>query len=188
MGQSELGDPDEPMTIDVLSEDLARLLDVLGIERAPIVGWSMGGFIAQCLAVREPARVESLVLIGTDPGGPNAVRATPDDWARLIDHSGTPREQAARLIALLFPPTIAPAVDAAFGDVMAEAPRCVVDRTRSPRRSRRSRRWHEVEQHRPEPETAPPVLVLCGALDVVIPPQNGAAARGGLAGRRGGDL
>ncbi len=174
MGQSELGDPSEPMTIDGLSEDLERLLDVLGAERVPIVGWSMGGFIAQRLAVRSPDRVESLVLMGTDAGGPDAVRATPEHWAGLTDHSGTPREQASRVIALLFPPALAPTIDAAFGDVMAEA-RAELSVDALSAQEAAMARWHQEVQVEPAAETTPPVLVLSGAEDVVIPPENAGA-------------
>lgn len=171
MGESELGDPEEPMTIDSLSQDLERLLDVLGLERAPIAGWSMGGFIAQRLAVRAPARVEALVLLGTDPGGPTAVRATPRAWAQLLDHSGTPREQASRLIELLFPPALVPAVDEAFGDLIAAA-RATLSPEALLAQERAMAAWHADDQPRPDPATAPRVLVLSGSEDVVVPPQN----------------
>jgi len=46
----------------------------------------VGGFAAQRLAARAPERVERLVLLSTDAGGPRAQRAEPAVWARLIDH------------------------------------------------------------------------------------------------------
>src|SRR5664279_5347582 len=60
VGGSELGDGE--LTVDGMAADLEALLDALGIERAPIVGWSMGGFIAQRLAERAPGRVSALAL------------------------------------------------------------------------------------------------------------------------------
>src|SRR5581483_11122779 len=87
----------------------------------PLVGWSMGGFVAQRLAELAPRRVAVLALIGSDHGGPAAVQPDPEVWARLIDHSGTPREQASRLISLLFPPAQAAEVDERFGEVVAAA-------------------------------------------------------------------
>jgi len=56
---------DEPVTIDDLADDLAGLLDALGVERAHIVGLSLGGMTAQALGVRHPERAESLTLIAT---------------------------------------------------------------------------------------------------------------------------
>ncbi|MGZ4753995.1 MAG: alpha/beta fold hydrolase [Acidimicrobiia bacterium] len=171
MGESELGDPAE-LTIDSMAADVERLLSAKGIERAPVAGWSMGGFIAQRLAVRSPQRVEALVLMGTDAGGPAAVRATPETWAQLTDHSGTPREQASRLIPLLFPPALVSAIDEAFGDLIAQA-RAGLSLDAVVAQERAMTAWHAEEQPPMNADAAAPVLVLVGTEDVVIPPENG---------------
>lgn len=54
-----------PYTIDLLAEDLGDLLDELGVERAAIVGHSMGGAIALTAAARRPERVWAVVGVGT---------------------------------------------------------------------------------------------------------------------------
>jgi pimeloyl-ACP methyl ester carboxylesterase len=59
-----------PYTLVDLAEDVNGLLDHLGIERAHVVGASMGGMIAQVLAGRNPTRVRSLGLIMTSSGRP----------------------------------------------------------------------------------------------------------------------
>jgi pimeloyl-ACP methyl ester carboxylesterase len=171
MGQSTLGDPDLPMTIDGLVDDLERVLDALGDDRFAVAGWSMGGFVAQRLAVRAPERVASLALLGTDPGGSRAVRAEPWAWDALLDHSGTPREQASRIVPLLFPPALVPVIDEAFGDLIAEA-RAALDPIALRGQQRAMRQWHADDQPRPEPATAPRVLALHGSEDVVIPAAN----------------
>ncbi|MBC7799250.1 MAG: 3-oxoadipate enol-lactonase [Gemmatimonadaceae bacterium] len=56
---------DKPATIDTLADDLAGLLDALGINRAHVVGLSLGGMTAQSLAARRPAQVHGLVLMAT---------------------------------------------------------------------------------------------------------------------------
>jgi pimeloyl-ACP methyl ester carboxylesterase len=119
VGASELGE--EELTIDGMAVDLVALLDALEIERATVVGWSMGGFVAQRLAARAPGRVAALALLATDPGGPDSVPAAAADWSRLVDRSGPPRERAARLVSLLFPPELAPEIDRQFGELVAAA-------------------------------------------------------------------
>ncbi len=169
MGSSQLGDPAE-LTIDGMAEDLELLFDGLAIERLPVVGWSMGGFVAQRLALRAPARVERLALLSTDPGGAGAVPADPAVWARLLDHSGSPREQASRLISLLFPPALAPQIDDRFGAIVALA-RSGLDPQTLAAQEATMVAWHLQEQPRPG-DDAPPVLVAHGSEDVVIPPGN----------------
>jgi pimeloyl-ACP methyl ester carboxylesterase len=169
MGDSTLGDPALPMTIDGMVDDVERVLDALGIEHAPIAGWSMGGFVAQRLAVRVPKRVDALALMATDPGGSPAVRADTAHWSALTDHSGTPREQASRLVPLLFPPALAPQVDQLFGDLIAEG-RAQLDHEAVAGQQRAMHQWHATDQ--PRPAIVPRTVVLHGTEDVLIPFEN----------------
>jgi pimeloyl-ACP methyl ester carboxylesterase len=169
-GSSELGDlASEPLGVDSMAADLEAVLDALGVERLPVAGWSLGGFVAQQLALRAPRRVERLVLLSTDPGG-GAVAADPEAWAQLTDRSGTPREQASRLIALLFPADVAPGIDEHFGDLVAAA-RAALDPAALSAQEAAMDEWHATEQP-PPGDDAPPALVACGSDDAVIPPAN----------------
>jgi pimeloyl-ACP methyl ester carboxylesterase len=169
MGNSELGSAAE-LSVDAMAGDLEGLLDDLGIERTALVGWSMGGFVAQRLALRAPQRVSAMVLLASAPGGPTALSAEPQTWAMLIDHTGTPREQATRLISLLFPPDVAPGIDEQFGDVVAAA-RATLSQPALEAQERVLLAWHDEAPQLPGSD-APPVLAICGNDDVVIPPQN----------------
>jgi len=168
VGDSELGDG--ALTIDGMAADLAVLIDALGIERLPVVGWSMGGFVAQRLAERAPRRVAVLALLATDPGGPESVPAAPETWDRLTDHSGTPREQATRLISLLFPSELAIDIDRQFGEVVA-AGRAGLSPALLTAQEAAMEAWHRDSRPGLEAEGIS-VLVAHGSLDVVIPPGN----------------
>lgn len=57
--------PNEPYTMDLFAEDTKALLDFLRIEKAHVIGWSVGGMIAQHFAIKYPNSVEKLILINT---------------------------------------------------------------------------------------------------------------------------
>lgn len=172
-----------PLTIAVLAADALALLDDRGVERADVVGWSMGGFVAQALAAAAPERVRRLVLLSTDPGGPDAVLADPGDWARLIDHAGTPREQATRLLGLLFPPPLGAELDAQVGELVAAA-REQIDFTVLTEQEQAIDRWHAEPSGARLARIGAPVLVAAGEEDVVIPAANARVLAAALPGSR----
>lgn len=65
-----------PRTFAGLADEVARFMAAIGVGKADVLGWSMGGFVAQQLAIRHPDRVARLVLAGTNPGGGRAVLGT----------------------------------------------------------------------------------------------------------------
>jgi 3-oxoadipate enol-lactonase/4-carboxymuconolactone decarboxylase len=64
-GHGRSGSSDKPISIDDLADDFVGLLDTLKIDKAHVVGLSLGGLTAQALATRHPERVASLILIAT---------------------------------------------------------------------------------------------------------------------------
>ena len=58
----------QPLTIDAMADQTSALIDTLGLGRPDVLGWSMGGMIAQALAVLHPAQLRRLVLCATYPG------------------------------------------------------------------------------------------------------------------------
>src|ERR1700729_4404720 len=62
------GEQTATLTIDAMADQTSALIDALGLGRPDVLGWSMGGMIAQALAVLHPAQVRRLVLCATYPG------------------------------------------------------------------------------------------------------------------------
>ncbi len=80
--------PPGPYTIDLFAEDLYRLLVALGVERTHVVGLSMGGMIAQELAIAHPEKLHSLVLCDTSSGYTTAERQVFEQRARVAERQG----------------------------------------------------------------------------------------------------
>lgn len=94
--------PPGPYSIEQMADDAAEML---GGRRAHVAGFSMGGYIAQTLAVRHPQLVERLVLVCTATGGPE-VRKTPEETAAawLANANRPPPEFARATMPLSFRP------------------------------------------------------------------------------------
>lgn len=174
LGRSTLAEDEAVGGAAGMTVDSIALLDALGIERAAVVGWSMGGFVAQSLAREAPGRVSALGLIATHPGGADTVDAAPGVFQVLIDHSGTPREQATRLLSLLFPPDRAAEADERFGDLVAAA-RAVLPEPVLFMQEEAIVDWHNRPTALPVLDPAVPTAIVHGGSDTVVPPGNAEA-------------
>ena len=131
----------------------------------------MGGFTGQALAVKYADRVDKLVLLSTDPGGIEADLASPDVWSELVDTSGTPNEQARRLLFLLFPNDVAESFYRRFGDIVAAA-RAQLSVELLNRQAATMDAWHRNGVAGQPREIRAPVLIATGTEDIVIPASN----------------
>ena len=73
-----------PYTLDDMADDGAGLLDALGIRKAHLCGMSMGGMIAQTIAIRHPSRVLSLISIYSNTGNPELPQPKPEVMGLLV--------------------------------------------------------------------------------------------------------
>jgi pimeloyl-ACP methyl ester carboxylesterase len=85
---------DAPYTLSDMAADGVALLDHLGIDGAHVVGASMGGMIAQTLAIEHPTRVRTLTSIMSMTGEPEYGQPTPEALEILIRPVGTTRDEA----------------------------------------------------------------------------------------------
>ncbi len=76
--------PAVPYTLSDMAADAVGLLDHLGIDRAHIVGNSMGGMIVQTMAIEHPARIASVVSVMSSTGDPRVGAPTPEARVALL--------------------------------------------------------------------------------------------------------
>lgn len=97
--------PETPYTIELMTDDAKAVLDAAGVEQAHVYGISMGGMIAQRLAVNYPERIKSLILGCTSPGGINQVAPGGEVIMTLLSGATmptTPLEAAWASVPILY--------------------------------------------------------------------------------------
>jgi len=165
IGQSDV--PAGAYSIREMAADAVAVLDAANIVNAHVLGISMGGMIAQELALQYPNRVRSLILGCTSPGGENAVRAAPDVQSVIASlMSMSPKEGSEALVPILH---------------AAETPRSRIDEDLALRR-----KWHASpngylgqlqairswEAFSRLHHIHAPTLIIHGDCDRLIPPRN----------------
>ncbi|MFH2038960.1 MAG: alpha/beta fold hydrolase [Chloroflexota bacterium] len=88
-----VGETDKPAgnySAQMLAADTAGLLNSLGVEKAVILGHSMGGYVAQAMALDFPDKVDKLILCSTNFGGPRHIPITMEAWSVLSDTTSDP--------------------------------------------------------------------------------------------------
>ncbi|NUB44718.1 alpha/beta hydrolase [Fertoebacter nigrum] len=174
--------------VEDMADDVITILDGYGIARAHLVGMSLGGYIAQMVAVTHPARIQTLTLIASEPLGwdeaplPHISQAFLDHFGALgtLDWSDT---QAVAAF-LLESDRLCAGNAAPFDEVRARARIAqVLERSDSPasmfNHGALTMRQDWAGRFR---EISCPVLVVHGEVDPILPPENGRAIAGGIAG------
>ena len=64
--------PETEYTMEIFADDIKNLMDHLGIEKANVCGWSLGGMIVQNFVLKYPNRVNKVILVNTNYGFPDA--------------------------------------------------------------------------------------------------------------------
>ncbi len=177
IGRSEM--PPGPYPIALMASDASAVLDAAGIESSHVYGISMGGMIAQELALQHPERVRSLILGCTAAGGPTAIQAEPEVRRMLMSRGAmAPEEAAQAAIPFIYDPG---------------TPRSRIDedlnirRPWFPRPEAYNAQLQGIlawEAHSRLPQIAVPTLVIHGDNDRLVPAANGALVAGSIPGAR----
>ena len=161
-----------PYTLADMADDGAALLSALGIASAHVCGASMGGMIAQLLALRQPQKVRSLTLIMTSSGSRRLPRPSLAVQRAMLARPARPHEMDSllahyrRLHALIGSPAFRPAA----ADLDARL-RASLGRAYRPRGTARQLMAILAAGDRsPQlPRIASPTLVIHGAADPLVP-------------------
>ncbi len=175
-GYGRSGDASE-ITVRAMTDDVVALLDHLGWGSAHVVGHSLGGVIAQQLALDAPARVRSLSLLCTFVRGKDGAKLTPwMMWKAIAMRVGTRASRRSAFLAMVMPAAALAAADhaalaaelgALFGRDLADQPGVIMKQVQALGAHDTSARLGEL---------APiPTLVVSAVEDRVAPPAQGRA-------------
>jgi 3-oxoadipate enol-lactonase len=182
----DVGDSDPapgPYTIAEVADDVRALARALQIERASLVGISMGGFVALELALRHADLVDRLVLVVTSAGGPTHVSTSPEIMRLLMpgDEEVESGEGARRVCAAVAGPSFAERHPDEI-DTFVEIARHRPMTREAYLRQLQACRAHDVSDRLSAVRA--PTLVLHGDADPLVPVENGRHLAAGIAGAR----
>lgn len=156
-------------TMKRFADDTALLMAELGIRKADVLGGSMGGMIAQEVALCHPDKVDRLVLCCTTCGGIHQKFAGLDSMKNLADRSGTPEERIRNSMPFLFPRQ--------WMDENTEKVEAAVRltclypiETRVALKQMGALVLHNTYKRLPAIQSD--TLVICGDCDLIVPPRN----------------
>jgi pimeloyl-ACP methyl ester carboxylesterase len=164
------------LTAQQMAQDTLGLMSALNIKSADLLGWSMGGMIAQQATIDAPGRVNRLVLCATTPGGSHAHQPS-EAVQQKVDN---PDLSTATLLSLSFPPDqagLSGAVNYAFR--VATQPDLVpgsftITSAARANQEKATAQWKSADggSYNELPGIKQPTFVLWGAEDEVEPPYN----------------
>jgi pimeloyl-ACP methyl ester carboxylesterase len=154
-----------------MAADVVAVLDHAGVNRATLVGFSMGGMIAQNVAVTTPERVDGLVLMGTGPGLSKGTWPKLSAIAKLLK-VGTGAGAMGDVSALLLPASERHRIQ----ELAAEWPEVLKNKPTPPHGffgQFTAILNHDAGKHLRNVHV--PTVILSGIEDILIPPANGQA-------------
>ena len=171
-GIGESDAPPGPYTVAEMAADAVQVLDEAGVERAHVVGTSLGGMIAQELALSYPDRVDRLVLAGTTPGGPRS-HPMPQQTVRLLAEAATLEPEVAlrRFVENALSPTTVAERPEVVDRILAHRLATAQDQVAWASQAAAAAAFDAYDRL---PGLTAPTLVQTGTEDAVIDPANSA--------------
>lgn len=174
--------PAEGYDFAVQANDVVGLLDNLGLPRVNLLGFSMGGAIAQEVALHHADRLDRLILFATFCGGIWAERASWSVLRRLFMIEGLSPEEAARQA---WPVTYSPEYLAANAEAAEQQMRRELAHPSSSVATRgQMEALRSFDRHRDLPQIRATTLVATGAEDLLVKPRNSAILAARIPGSR----
>lgn len=173
------------LTVEDMAADVLAIADAEGFDRFHLAGHSMGGLIAQEIALVAPRRVQSLALLCTFLHGKEAARLTPDImWTGLRTRIGTRAMRRQAFMRMVMPdlylrsapPTLADHLAQLFGHDLADQPPIVMKQLRAASRYDASARLPALGSI--------PTLVVSATHDRIALPTFGRALASAIPGAR----
>ena len=172
-GTGRSSKPDIPYTMDMMVADTIAVLEAVGVDKAHVMGFSMGGIVAQAFGLKYPQKTLSLILCGTQPGEDHRISSDPSVYADLAVIANplpgmTERNRTIKLLYLLYP----------TGYVKANLEALIKDETYeeyptpSYALTRQSEAIAGFDSYDMLPEMSYPVLVMAGTEDKLVLPEN----------------
>ena len=162
--------PDIEYSVEMHADDVAGLLDVIGVEKASIMGVSMGGMIAQEFALRHPEKTDSLILCCTSPGSHRMAMPSQEVLETLADVDGyTPEEIARKNRPLSFTQKF---MDENLDWLEEKMRRELAHPTPAFSFKRQMAAAMQHNAYSRLPDIKSPTMVMTGDEDILIPPEN----------------
>jgi len=170
-GAGRTDKPDIEYSMKMMADDTIGLMNALYIKQAIVLGFSMGGAIAQEIALNYPDRVKKLVLCGAACGGPQSVVAAEEVYVSLSsDREGlTPEETIRNSLPLLFTEDFIKNNPGKIDEFVARSILAIIPPYSYRRQLAAISKFNSFNRLK---NITTPTFVISGKEDILVPPQN----------------